>query len=167
MILQKEKLRIVPATSDYTEISKILTSQSIIDNLSETRLYSEGIKMSLVFRIEVGEQVIGEISLKSIRWYNRKAEISIFVSKDNQQKGYGKQALQLFINYFFNTMNMHRLEAEIYEYNKKSQQLFESFGFILEGKLREAKYFNGKYYDILRYGLLRKELDFKKGVGAK
>jgi RimJ/RimL family protein N-acetyltransferase len=38
----------------------------------------------------------------------------------------------------------------------------EGFGFVLEGRLREAKYNNGKYYDILRYGLLKKEFNIKE-----
>ena len=54
-------------------------------------------------------------------------------------------------------MNLHRLEAEVVANNKVSINLIEKLGFKKEGTLREAKYSNGTYYDIYRFGLLRKE----------
>ena len=47
------------------------------------------------------------------------------------------------------------------DYNDKAKSLFEKVGFILEGRLRSAKYNDGKYYDVLRYGLLKHEYDKK------
>ncbi len=54
-------------------------------------------------------------------------------------------------------MNLHRLEAEVIENNSPSIKLVEQLGFKLEGKLREAKYTEGGYIDILRYGILKNE----------
>ena len=54
-------------------------------------------------------------------------------------------------------MNFHRIEAEVVEYNLAGKHLFEKLGFKQEGVLREAKYFEGKYYNIFSYGLLAKE----------
>ena len=61
------------------------------------------------------------------------------------------------MEYAFNKMNLHRLEAEAIEYNKASISMLEKFGFVLEGTLREAKYSDGKYWGVYRYGLLRQE----------
>lgn len=59
-------------------------------------------------------------------------------------------------------MNLHRLEAEVIETNSASIKLIEKFGFKKEGVLREAKFQNGKFIDIYRYGLLRSEYKNKE-----
>ncbi len=157
MILENKGIKLVATTDDDSDINQRLGQQSFIQNLTEVRQYAQSMPAEMIFRIESDGSLIGEVALKSIRWYNRKAEISILIFDDYQGRGYGKPALQMMLDYVFNTMNFHRLEAEVMAFNKKGKELFEKAGFIQEGSLREAKYFNGRYYDILRYGLLRKE----------
>ena len=111
----------------------------------------------MIFRIEKESTLIGEVRLKNLRWFNRKAELSIIVHKEQQGQGYGKEVLEYLIDYAFNKMNLHRLEAEALEFNEASVMMLEKIGFHLEGRLREAKYHNDKYWDILRYGLLKSE----------
>jgi len=65
--------------------------------------------------------------------------------------------------YGFKTMNFYRLEAEVAAYNKGGQKLFKKLGFVEEGRLREAKFLDGKYYDIIRYGMLFGEYVEKYG----
>lgn len=157
MILENKKLKLISTTHDDPDIKEQLQKQSFIHNLTEVRQYAQPMPAEIIFRIEADDRLIGEVALKSIKWYNRKAEISIFIFDDYQKKGFGKSALRLMMDYVFNTMNFHRLEAEVMAFNEEGKHIFEEAGFILEGSLREAKYLNGRYYDILRYGLLRRE----------
>jgi len=69
-------------------------------------------------------------------------------------KGFGKAMLAESIDYAFNEMNMHRLTAEVYEYNESSIALLKSLGFSEEGRLKEAKFHNGEFWDIIVYGIL-------------
>ena len=41
-------------------------------------------------------------------------------------------------------------------------KLLEKAGFVKEGILREAKFSDGGYHDIIRYGILRNEWEKKK-----
>ncbi|RMG33466.1 MAG: N-acetyltransferase, partial [Methanobacteriota archaeon] len=93
------------------------------------------------------------------RWYNRKAEITIYIIPTHQGKGIGKQALAGIMRYAFHSLNFYRLEAEVIEFNHRGIQLFQKFGFVEEGRLRSAKFYNGKYYDVIRFGLLRDEFE--------
>ena len=163
MIIQSDSIKLIPVQGDDPEIRRILDDQSLLDNLSETRRYPEAMPLTMTFRIVANETTIGEISLKSLRWYNHKAEISLFIAPEQQGKGYGKQALKALLDYAFYKMNLHRLEAEIMEYNRASVALFESFGFVPEGRLREARFHKGQYTDILRYGLLQREYFARHG----
>ena len=147
------------------QISDSLKAKMVLDNeitsMTEVKLYPPNLPTEFTFEIINDENVIGELKLKSFRWINRKAELSIFILKEFRNKGFGKEAISTIIKYAFEKLNLHRLEAEVIEYNEGSKKMVEGFGFILEGRLREAKHSNGKYYDILRYGLLKSE--FNKG----
>ena len=54
-------------------------------------------------------------------------------------------------------MNLYRLEAEVVDGNEASLKMVKKMGFKEEGRLREAKFVNGEYRDLLRYGLLMRE----------
>lgn len=161
MILQEGKLKIVSTVSDDPDLKELSQDLSVLENLSETRLYPPNMPLSMVFRIEHEDKLIGEIGFRTIKWFNRKAEISILIAPEHQNEGYGKQALLMLMKFAFKKMNLYRLEAEVIDYNDKAKSLFEKVGFVLEGRLRDAKYNDGKYYDVLRYGILKHEYDKK------
>lgn len=126
-------------------------------NLSERNWYPDSMPDKISFTIESNNKIAGGIELVNIRWFNRKAEITIWILPEFRGQGLALQALKTIIRFSFEQLNFHRLEAEIYEFNQAARNLFKKLGFELEGKLREAKYKDGRYYDILRFGLLKKE----------
>jgi RimJ/RimL family protein N-acetyltransferase len=157
MVLKNAQIQLVSTTEEDKEFNQLFSEYSELQNLSELRLHPHKLPQVQYFRIELEDKLIGEIGFKSIRWYNRKAEIFLAIKKEYHCKGIGRKVLKMIIEYGFDTMNFHRLEAEVVSYNEAAQKLFTGFGFRQEGIFKEAKYFNGKYYDILCYGLLRKE----------
>lgn len=140
-----------------SELKAIETSVEMLKYLSETRSYGVPMPDKIIFRVENDGWLIGEASLKSIRWFNRKAEVSLYLIPEAHGKGLAMAAMKKLIDYAFNQLHLYRLEAEIIEYNSRSARLAENLGFVKEGTLREAKFYNGRYYDIIRYGLLKKE----------
>lgn len=98
-------------------------------------------------------QEIGFVEF-DVRVYNRNAYLTYYVIEPFRGKGLGKVMLAVAIDYAFNEMNMHRLTAEVYEYNERSIKLLKSLGFREEGRLREAKFHSGKFWDIIVYGIL-------------
>ena len=160
MKLIGKNIELIAVSINDDELDNLIEDAEELYNMSETRLYPQGLPLKMRFRIETDNKLIGEFNLSRVRWYNKKAELGIILKKDYRKKGYAKEALNLVLEYAFNKMNLHRVEAEVIEYNTASLKLVEKFGFVLEGRLREAKYSGGKYWDILRYGLLKSE--FKK-----
>lgn len=139
------------------EKKALYSSNEQLDTMSEVWRYPEGTPTEIIFKIEKEGKTIGELKMKNFRWFNRKAELSIIILPEEQGKGYGTDALETIIKHAFKDMNLHRLEGEVIEYNEASKKMLESLGFKNEGRLREAKYSKGKYWDILRYGLLENE----------
>jgi RimJ/RimL family protein N-acetyltransferase len=161
MKLQEGQVKIVSTGIDDEDLKELGQDYSVLENLSETRLYPPNMPSSMVFRIEYEDKLIGEIGFRTIKWFNRKAEISLFIAPAHQGKGFGKQALLMLMKFAFKKMNLYRLEAEVIDYNDPAKSLVEKLGFVLEGRLRDAKYNDGNYYDILRYGMLMSEYNEK------
>ncbi|MCD6376499.1 MAG: GNAT family N-acetyltransferase [Caldisericaceae bacterium] len=160
MELRAERLKLVL----IEEEEKIKSLKKLLpdwQNLSERNWYPANMPDKMSFTIEAENKIAGGVELVNIRWFNRKAEITIWMLPEFRGRGLALQALQKLIKFSFEQLNFHRLEAEIYEFNQAARNLFTKLGFELEGKLREAKFKDGKYYDILHFGLLKKE--WKKG----
>ena len=168
MIITGDGLNLIAVKPNDRELKRIFRNRDDLANMSEVRSYPAGTPTEIAFKIDRNNTIIGEVRFKNIRWYNKKAELSLIILKEYQGKGYGGKALQAIMSYAFDNMELHRLEAEVIEYNSKSVKLLEKFGFVKEGVLREAKYHDGKYQDIFRYGLLRTEYEKKlKSVSNK
>lgn len=166
MIISSEGIILKTTCSEDVELKRLLENYHDIRYMSEKRIYPSSMPSEYIFRIEAGAYLIGEVSLTNIKWLNRKGELSLALSPAYYRKGYGSITLKLVIRFAFETLNFHRLEAEIIEGNEASLALFLKAGFVEEGRLREAKFLNGKYHDILRFGLLRKEYDPEWQAGS-
>ena len=100
--------------------------------------------------------LIGVISLSSINYINRSAELSVIIGEKEYRnlKNY-IEAVKLIINHGFEALNLNRISSgsfakEIHTMNCKL------LGFSHEGIFQEAVYKNGKYVDVYRHGLLKK-----------
>jgi len=102
--------------------------------------------------------LIGTVGFDQVNLTARSARIFIGIgNKAYWSKGFGSDALQIFIRFLFNQWNFRRLTAETWQLNTRALACFQKLGFKLEGTLREAYYVDGQYYDGLLLGLLRKD----------
>lgn len=159
MIIKLNNLLLKSSEESDAEIVRIASHQTISKNLTERWMYPDGMPDSFVFAIIHEEKVAGSCALKTIRWFNRKAELSLFLDPAFHQKGFGTSALIALMKHAFFSMNFYRLEAEVIEYNSPALKLVKKLGFVEEGRLRQAKYFDGIYYDIFRFGILKHEFE--------
>ena len=75
-------------------------------------------------------EALGMIDLFDFDFKNSRAGIGVLVKDSiNRKKGFGKEALQLLINYSFKHLNLHQLYCNISEDNQASIKLFTSQGF--------------------------------------
>jgi ribosomal-protein-alanine N-acetyltransferase len=71
--------------------------------------------------------------------------------------GYMQEALRCAIVWGFANMNLNRIEAQIHPNNRASILLVERLGFVREGIMRKAGYWDEQHHDLGMYGLLRSE----------
>lgn len=107
---------------------------------------------------DLKDNLIGTIGFDQVNIPARSARLFIGIGqKELWGQGYGTDSLRTFINYLFNQWNFHRLNVEIWEGNLRALSCYTGLGFIKEGRLREAYYIDGKYYDAVILGLLKKD----------
>jgi ribosomal-protein-alanine N-acetyltransferase len=95
---------------------------------------------------------IGNVGLHRIDWVHRSAELGIVLGdKAAWGNKYGKQAWQLITDYGFQTLNLHRIYAQIMEGNIASCKSAEAAGFKKEGYIRDVFFKNGKYLNLYYY----------------
>jgi RimJ/RimL family protein N-acetyltransferase len=103
-------------------------------------------------------QLIGFVVLFNLKWRNQTAEMAIGIGpKQFWGKGYGRDALNLILNYAFSELCLHRVSLTVLEYNACAIKAYERVGFQREGTHRQAIQRNGQRYDLLLYGILREE----------
>ncbi|BCS91357.1 MAG: 30S ribosomal protein S5 alanine N-acetyltransferase [Candidatus Micrarchaeota archaeon] len=107
--------------------------------------------------------LIGIASIYNIDNVNRKAEIGYWIGRSYWGKGYGSEAAELCVAYAFYYMKMHKIYAEILEYNDRSKRLLERLNFKNTGRFRSDIKKGFRYYDVLYYELLRNEYNNKIG----
>lgn len=85
---------------------------------------------------------------------NHRAEIGYMLHPDYWRQGIISECVAAVIDFGFNTVGLHSINANINPGNNASRQLLLKHGFIKEAYFREDYYFEGKFLDSEMYGLL-------------
>lgn len=148
-----------PEICRYNSHTRFPVNQTELKRYLQTAKKSSNLQV-LAIVTNRGKKHIGNISLQSINFVDRSAEIAIIIGDKNYwRKGIGFEAWSLAIRYGFERLNLHRLYCGTSAANVAMQRLADKLGMKKEGRRREALYKDGKYYDIIEYGLLKKEYE--------
>jgi len=113
---------------------------------------------SKMFIVTFKNKPIGVCGLIHLDDENKTADVAIIIGETQfHGKGFGKKILQKLIIYGFNKLNLNRIGADIFEFNKISENLFFDLNFIFEGTLRKSLWRNGKWWNINKFSVLKNE----------
>jgi diamine N-acetyltransferase len=135
-------------------------------SLSEEEQWFQGVlkrpheERPLVIDVEVDDKwvTIGNCGFFDINWRIRSAEVGICIGeKQYWNKGFGTQSMQLILQHGFNTLNLNRISLHVYENNPRAVCAYEKAGFVHEGRMRQAHYQDGQYYDAHLMSVVRSE----------
>lgn len=91
------------------------------------------------------------------------AEIGYVIGREFWGQGYASEAVRPLIDYAFNTLGCHRLEAKLDPRNIASIALLKRLGFAHEGTRRENWLDHQGRSDTGLYGLLKREWQATRG----
>ena len=98
------------------------------------------------------EGPIGDISLSHIiRGIMQSCFIGYKLDRDHVGNGYMTEALERAVAFAFETLCLHRVEANIMPSNIASQRVVEKLGFTNEGYSKSYLMINGRWEDHVRY----------------
>lgn len=82
-------------------------------------------------------EFVGFILLNDVKTTHRSIELKRIVI-GTKGKGFGREALQLCKQLCFDQLNAHSVWLDVFDDNTKAIALYESEGFVFEGKRREC-----------------------------
>lgn len=81
----------------------------------------------------------------------------IMVGQAHQRRGYASEAVILVLGYMFGERRFQKCNVVCYSYNDASIALQRKLGFTEEGRIRRNRYFAGRYYDDVLFGITIEE----------
>jgi len=152
-----------PEITQYLEMYKPITRDWEEEWFDALKHKEDMVHFSiLLLDQENPEKIIGNCAIHKINYKNRACTCGITIGeKEYQNKGYGTEAMEMLVEYGLNTLNMNRIELSVWEYNTRAYKTYQKVGFVEEGRRRQARYNDGKYYDEIIMAILREDWEKK------
>ena len=116
-------------------------------------------KVTLCIETLEERKLIGVVAMREADPINRRAKVDIYIGeREYWGGGYGTDALRRVCRYGFDTMHLHSIELTVVEKNARAIRSYEKIGFQVDGRLRQAFFRDGEWYDELLMCLLEDEL---------
>ena len=122
------------------------------------RVQGDPTRLTLVIHDAESNAPRGLIGLTGIDPVYRNAEVWLYLGEAGaQRRGHGRAALLAMVGLAFDTLNLHRVYAHVFDSNEPARRFFVACGFREEGRLREAVFKKGRWVDKHVLGLLAHE----------
>jgi RimJ/RimL family protein N-acetyltransferase len=108
--------------------------------------------------IFVGGKLIGTVGSYWVDKNTNWLETGIVIyDKNYWNGGYGTEAYKLWIDFLFRSTGLHRLGMSTWSGNVRMIKVAEKLGMNEEARIRQARMVDGKYFDAIKMGILRRE----------
>ena len=98
-------------------------------------------------------KLLGMICLIELQPENFRATLGYILAPAARNQGLMHEATQAVIDYAFNDLKFHSLQAEIDPRNSASERVLQKLNFVKEAHFIESKYWGGEFLDDVFYSL--------------
>lgn len=154
---------------DATALAPLANNKKVWDNLRDYIPYPYSIADARAFIASTREEsppltfgifyrqeccgVIGLVPQQDV--YRKNAEIGYWIGEPYWRRGIASVAVKLITSYGFWQLNLKRIQAGIFEYNKASMKVLEKNGYQKEGIFKKSVIKNGEFWNEHRYAIIR------------
>ncbi len=138
---------------DRPMATSIADAELLVKKIKESLERNEGITWGVCFKGD--PHLVGTIGFWQITKEHFRAELGYLLHPNHQGKGLMQEAIEAALNYGFDVMQLHSVEANVNPLNNASIRLLERNNFLREAWFRENYYYNGKFLDTYVYSLLK------------
>ncbi|WP_411736250.1 GNAT family N-acetyltransferase [Paenibacillus sp. M2] len=136
-------------------------AKNFTDNFSDFSLAKGRIMFTIV---NMDGENVGGVNLNSIDERNGTFSIGIQIDRDHRGKGYGTRAVRILLKYAFFERRLNKFNDSVLEGNEPSAAMMRKLGCVQEGVRRQVIYMDGKYQDMILFGLTKDEFMAKESL---
>ncbi|WP_163581477.1 GNAT family N-acetyltransferase [Gracilibacillus saliphilus] len=136
--------------SNFTTKEQAEEMISFLDGLAQDH---KAIRFTIIERNS--NEIIGSCGYNSLDFENKKVEIGYEIAKKHWGKGFAPEAISTLIDYAYNRLGFHRIEAKVEPENVNSVRVLDKLGFTYEGTLRQCEKSKDKFIDLQMYSKLK------------
>ena len=141
----------------YSELDAARRREQTRERLAEIIAEVErGEALQWALERRADRRVIGSITVM-LEADQPRAEIGYILGREHWGQGYAGEAQRRVIDFAFDEVGLHRLEADTHPDNAASARSLERLGFKREGLLRERWLVGGRRGDSVIWGMLADE----------
>ena len=156
-----------PTISRYQGWELPYTRQMALDFIEEMKRVEPGYRWhwyQFALELKSGRVMIGDCGFHLLEADRRQAEIGFTIARNYQGFGYGSEAVIRVLDYLFEEMELHRVQAACDPKNLNSVRLLEHVGLRREGHFIENYWSRDHWSDEYWYAILSREWVNRKPV---
>jgi ribosomal-protein-alanine N-acetyltransferase len=131
----------------------------LIQKMKDTFENKTGISWGIFFKGE--NKLIGIVGFWRIDAANYRTEIGYLLNSKYWRNGIVLEVVECLLNYGFNILKFHSIEAKADPKNIASTALMRKAGFIQEAHIKENYFFEGEFSDTVIYSMLKSDFNLK------
>jgi len=148
-------MRSDPAILDFMDRdpdANLEVTEKFIEKSTEDRLANNGINWGISLKTDA--TLIGDVGIWRLDKAHHRGEIGYRLHTAHQGKGIMTEALSAVLDFGFQQIGLHSIEANVNPKNEKSSKLLKRLGFRKEALFTENYFYNGQFLDSEIYSLL-------------
>lgn len=136
-----------------TEMQEAQEAEKLVERVRNAFEQQQGIGWAGILRDS--NSIIGTCGFNSIDVYNLRAEIGGELSVNYWGKNIALEAVDAIVQFGFETLGLHSIEAKVSPDNRGAIYLLEQIGFVKEAHFKDRIYFEKSFSDLAVYSILR------------
>lgn len=145
---------------DFEGAPHVDMGREIVEWAERIFIEKSGIRWALA--LKPNRRMIGSCGFHLFDRRHQRVEIGYELHSDYWRQGLMSEALRAALEFCFDTLAVHRVEADVVEGNVASAALLKKAGFTLEGLWRDRVYKRGAFQSLWQYGFLKPEYYAKR-----
>lgn len=156
--VQQKNLELIRRMRNLPELNQWFrqnTQLSEYENLTYWQKVWSGQEHKFFQVHDVNEDLLGVAGLTYIDRQNQRAEFSLWISPEEQKKGFGKKALMTLFDHGFDDLNLHCIYGECFDGNPALDIFVKSLGMRYDGCRQQFYFKGGKWIDAHVISIIR------------
>lgn len=142
-----------------------LTEHALIWMENHLSDFNHNKRFELAITDKITGKLYGAIALSHHQTFNH-GELAYWIGEEYWGNGYATEAAKALIEFAFSAKNYNKVFARSFDSNPASMRVIEKTGMKKEGLLKQHVRKDGKYIDLVCYGILKQQADVLSEIGT-